>query len=171
MRWNIPREGLITWNIDGARKGNPGRSAYGFFLNRGGNLIYAEVQNIGMSTSIQVELMAMWSDLHYCLRHDFQHVNLETDSLVPLNMIFRNWRIPWDLVERLEDIQEMFKQMHVRIHHIFREANKMEDFIANTTSEKEEKQKFHNFIQLPSMGRWILNIASIRSLRSGSKQG
>ncbi|KAK6780293.1 hypothetical protein RDI58_022477 [Solanum bulbocastanum] len=110
-----------------------------------------------MSTSIQAELMAMWSALHYYLRHDFHYVNLETDSLVLKNMIIRNWRIPWDLVERPEDIQEMLKQMHVQIHHIFREANQLADFIANTAIDKEEKQQFHNFIQLPSMGRRILN--------------
>lgn len=41
---------------------------------------------------------------------------------------------------------------------IFREENQLADFIPNTTTDKEEKHQFHNFIQLPSMGRQILNI-------------
>ncbi|KAH0723664.1 hypothetical protein KY290_006335 [Solanum tuberosum] len=76
---------------------------------------------------------------------------LETDSLVLKHMITKNWRIPWELVEKMEDILHMVTQINVHVHYIFKEANPLADYVANSAISKEEKQ-------LPSMGRKILNI-------------
>ncbi|KAK4706220.1 hypothetical protein R3W88_034222 [Solanum pinnatisectum] len=43
VNWELPREGEINCNMDGACKGNPGVGAYGFCLrNNTGDIIYAE---------------------------------------------------------------------------------------------------------------------------------
>jgi len=72
--------------------------------------------------------------------------------------LVRNWRIPWVLVERIKDIQEIMPHMVVTIKHIFREANQLADYITNVAINKVGKQHFQNFNQLTSMGRRILNI-------------
>uniref|UniRef100_M1AL57 RNase H family protein n=1 Tax=Solanum tuberosum TaxID=4113 RepID=M1AL57_SOLTU len=159
VSWRPPEEGWITCNTDGASKGNPGQSAYGFCIrNIEGDLIHAEAESIGLATNMEAEVHAIWKGLQFCLRQVFVQVRLETDSLVLKNMIIRNWRIPWELVEKMEEIQEMIHQMNVQVKHIFREANMLADCIANTAVYTVEKQEFHNFNQLTSMGRRILNI-------------
>ncbi|KAK4735964.1 hypothetical protein R3W88_010225 [Solanum pinnatisectum] len=64
----MPREGWVTCNTDGASKGNPSQSAYGFCIrNRGGDLIYAEAQSIGEATNMEAEVRAVWEALKYCI--------------------------------------------------------------------------------------------------------
>ncbi|KAH0715454.1 hypothetical protein KY284_008359 [Solanum tuberosum] len=56
--WKPPSEGWITCNTDGASKGNPGKSAYGYCIRDGnGDLIYAEAHNIGEATNMEVEIL------------------------------------------------------------------------------------------------------------------
>ncbi|WMV45805.1 hypothetical protein MTR67_039190 [Solanum verrucosum] len=73
-------------------------------------------------------------------------------------MITRNWRIPWELVEIMEDIHNMLGKITVNVRHIFREANQLAACIANSVGNTEYKQIFLNFQQLPSKGRKLLNI-------------
>ncbi|KAH0679660.1 hypothetical protein KY284_020745 [Solanum tuberosum] len=158
-RWKMPMEGWITCNTDGASKGNPGQSAYGFCLrNRSGDLLYAEAQSIGEATNMEAEVRAMWEALTFCIRQRYNFIQLETDSLAVKNMIVKNWRIPWSISERMDDIHVMVEQINMQVQHIFRETNQLADYVANTAINTEAKQVFLNFNQLPSKGRKLLNI-------------
>ncbi|KAH0712341.1 hypothetical protein KY285_007894 [Solanum tuberosum] len=159
VKWLQPKEGWITCNTYGASKGNPGQCAYGFCLrDSSGDLIYAEAQSLGIATNMEAEAKAVLEALKYCIRKKLNQVQLETDSLVLKNMISRNWRIPWELVEIMEDIHNMLGKITVNVRHIFREANQLADCIANSAVNTEDKQIFLNFQQLPSKGRKLLNI-------------
>ncbi|WMV24639.1 hypothetical protein MTR67_018024 [Solanum verrucosum] len=163
-RRNAPRDGWITCNTDGASKGNPGQSTYGFCLRDSkGDLIYAEAQNLGITTNMEAEAKALWEALQYCIRSQLNNIQLETDSLVLKNMIYRNWRIPWELAEIMDDIHDMLGKITVNVQHIFREkATQLADFIANSAINTEGKQIFLNFQQLPSRGRKLLNIDKLQ---------
>lgn len=102
--------------------------------------------------------MAIWKALKYCLLNSIYSISLETDSKGLRNMILRIWRIPWELVERIEDIQNMMEQMNVQIIHIFREANLLADYITNLAINIAEKVQLQHFSQLPSMGRRLINM-------------
>ncbi|KAK4736468.1 hypothetical protein R3W88_000165 [Solanum pinnatisectum] len=56
---------------------------------------------------MEAEAKAILEALKYCIRKKLNQVQLETDSLVLKNIINRNWRIPWELVEIMEDIHNM----------------------------------------------------------------
>ncbi|KAK4722151.1 hypothetical protein R3W88_012384 [Solanum pinnatisectum] len=58
----------------------------------------------------------------------------------------------------MDDIHAIVEQINVQVQHIFREANQLADYVANTAINKEAKQVFFNFNQLPSRGRKLLNI-------------
>ncbi|KAH0669446.1 hypothetical protein KY289_023939 [Solanum tuberosum] len=59
-RRNARRHGWVKCNTDGARKGNSGESFYGFCVrDRNGNLLYAEAQNIRITTNMEAELRAL----------------------------------------------------------------------------------------------------------------
>ncbi|KAH0693326.1 hypothetical protein KY290_021507 [Solanum tuberosum] len=168
VNWKLPEEGWIKCNTDGASKGNPGQSAYEFCMrNNNGDLVYAEGEDIGVATNMEAEAIALWKALQFCLGNGFQKVILETDSLSLKNMLIRNWRIPWEIAERVEDSQEIMKPINVQIRHTFREANQLADYIANIAIGTTEKQQFQEYNQLPSWGRSIVNIdkQQIPSLR------
>ncbi|KAH0661632.1 hypothetical protein KY284_026563 [Solanum tuberosum] len=60
VRWMKPQEGWVTCNTDGASKGNPGKSAYGYCIrDKDGDLIYAEAHNIGVATNMEAEVTAV----------------------------------------------------------------------------------------------------------------
>lgn len=136
----MPKEGWITCNTDGASKGNPGQGAYGFCIrNSADDLPYAEAKNIGEATNMKAEVRAVWEALSYCIRQNLTYVQLKTDSLVLKNMLVRNWIIPWNIVEKMEEIHQMIIQISGQIQHIFGESNQLTYYVANKTINKEEK--------------------------------
>uniref|UniRef100_A0A0V0GPZ5 Putative ovule protein n=1 Tax=Solanum chacoense TaxID=4108 RepID=A0A0V0GPZ5_SOLCH len=58
----------------------------------------------------------------------------------------------------MEDIHDIAKKLNVNVQHISRETNQLADYIATTAINKEEKQQYNSFSQLPSLGKRILNI-------------
>lgn len=56
VRWILPQQGWAKVNTNGANKGNPGRSSYGFCVRDfQGDFIYAEADYIWNSTNKIVE--------------------------------------------------------------------------------------------------------------------
>ncbi|KAH0665054.1 hypothetical protein KY285_026260 [Solanum tuberosum] len=151
-------EGIVECNTDGASSGNPGESTYSFCVrNKEGDLIYAEAQNIGQSTSMEAEIKAIHRAIKFCKNNNFTSVVIETDSLSTSKMIRREWRVPWNHIEEIENIQELAKDMNVSINHVFREANQLADKIANEAYKQQGKMEWHNFHQLPVECKKILN--------------
>ncbi|KAH0746243.1 hypothetical protein KY285_007900 [Solanum tuberosum] len=168
VRWTRPKEGWVKCNTDGASRGNPGMSSYGFCLrDSSGDLLYAEAKRIGFATNMVAEITAIWKAMRYCKEQGYANIFLETDSLSLKNMIRGEWKIPWEIIERVEEIHEMMEISNTQIRHIYREANQLADFITNTAIDQEGKLQYHGFYQLPSKARGILNmdkqqIAAIR---------
>ncbi|WMV30300.1 hypothetical protein MTR67_023685 [Solanum verrucosum] len=73
-------------------------------------------------------------------------------------MIRQNWRIPWALAERIEEIQRIMNSLSIQMDHVFREANQLANFIINETINQEGKLQYLSFSQLPSKARRILNM-------------
>lgn len=82
---------------------------------------------------------------------------LKTDSLVMLNMINNNWKIPWDLLEIVEKIQRHIQDQQITVQHIYREWNQFADYIANITANEETNLTYEHFTQVPREGRQIIN--------------
>jgi len=101
--WKPPDTHRLKCNTDGASKGNPGLSSYGFCLrNSHGNLIYARAAGVGTTTNTEAEAVAIHEALEYCWENRLREVIIETDSLCLMKMIRGLWKIPWDLAERGE---------------------------------------------------------------------
>ncbi|XP_060181348.1 uncharacterized protein LOC132610954 [Lycium barbarum] len=84
-------------------------------------------------------------------------VQLETDSLVLQNILQDSWITPWELRNQIEEIKQDMRTVQVQSNHIFREGNKLPDFLANQTLDHAEI-KVHEFKLMPSEGRIILNM-------------
>lgn len=72
-------------------------------------------------------------------------------------MLKGEWKIPWENHHIIEEIRELKGDIGTAIQHTFREENQLADNITNIALEREEKQQFKSFSELPVMARKILN--------------
>uniref|UniRef100_M1DVG4 Non-LTR retroelement reverse transcriptase n=1 Tax=Solanum tuberosum TaxID=4113 RepID=M1DVG4_SOLTU len=106
VTWSPPEEGKLKCNINGACRGNPGMGSCGFCLrNHTGDLVFAKAKGIWMTTNMEAEALAIYEALSYFHGNGFRQVIIETDSLCLKRMILKQWRVPWEMVERIEKIR------------------------------------------------------------------
>ncbi|WMV47500.1 hypothetical protein MTR67_040885 [Solanum verrucosum] len=86
-------------------------------------------------------------------------------------MILKQWKVPWEIVERVEDIRKRLHQLDAKIIHIFREGNTVADSLANEVIETQDTKEYHIFQELPGNIRRLLNMdkAQVPNLRIRNK--
>ncbi|XP_070039415.1 uncharacterized protein [Nicotiana tomentosiformis] len=103
--WELPMDGWIKINTDGASRGNPGRSSIGFCVrNELRDIVYAVGKDIDKTTSTQVETIAILETLKYCLHQGMVQIWLETYSMLLKNVIQGIWKPPWIIENEVEEI-------------------------------------------------------------------
>ncbi|XP_059295500.1 uncharacterized protein LOC132048832 [Lycium ferocissimum] len=127
--WQAPAEGHIKINTDGASRGNPRPSSYGFCCrNHNGDIIYAQAAQIADTTNMLKRI-------------------LEGSSSTL-----------WHLITIIEDIQMFIQLCSVYMQHIYREGNKIADYLANMALDTGSKLEINGFQDLPSTGRTLINM-------------
>lgn len=71
-------------------------------------------------TNMQAEVITILEAVKFWETEKHATKTLETRSLVMLNIIKRNWRIPWEVIEIVEEIQRHIQQQVIDIQHIYR---------------------------------------------------
>ncbi|WMV13503.1 hypothetical protein MTR67_006888 [Solanum verrucosum] len=159
VKWSVLRRYGLSVTRMGQPEGIPGESSYGFCIrDNKGDLVYAEAQNIGITTNMEEETTTVWKALQHCKRQGITHIILETDSLSLKNMIRRDWKVPWTLIERIEKIQDNMNILNTQVVHIYREGNQLVDYNTNIAINHEDKQQYASFYDLPIKARKILNM-------------
>ncbi|KAK6802983.1 hypothetical protein RDI58_000767 [Solanum bulbocastanum] len=69
---------------------------------------------------MEPECLEMLDALITCKERKLQDVLIETDSLSPKNFIQREWKVPWELVERIEEIRDIMLLIGTTITHTYR---------------------------------------------------
>ncbi|XP_070046794.1 uncharacterized protein [Nicotiana tomentosiformis] len=88
VTWKIPHVGWYKCNIDGASRGNPGPSSFGFCIRDSvGDFVYARTQIIEETINIVAEARAIVEGLAYCVEKELHPLIIETDSLVMKKII------------------------------------------------------------------------------------
>lgn len=153
----FPRSNGFKCNTDGACRGDPGISSYSFYLRDcHGDLVYAEAQEIGITTVMEAESSTIIWCLRYCSNRNIQNVIVETNSLSLLKIIRGIWQIPWHIMEHIEEIRTHMASIHAEIKHIFREANNLADSLANHAFDRMEDYNIIHFkISYYSLGRLL----------------
>lgn len=72
---------------------------------------------------MKAEARAIKEALHSCVKKGLLKIQVQTDSHTITKMLTGEWKIPWELIELIEQIQAIMKTLIVEITHIFRKAN------------------------------------------------
>lgn len=59
---------------------------------------------IGIKTNIEVEAVVILKPLTYCGEKGLTKIQIQTDSLAIRNMLYKEWKMLWELVEIVESI-------------------------------------------------------------------
>ncbi|XP_059285201.1 uncharacterized protein LOC132038566 [Lycium ferocissimum] len=108
VNWNFPPIGWIMCNTDGASRGNPGRSSYGFCLrNSAGDLLYAQAEEIGITTNTDVEVMAILEAMKYCRCKGLNNIIMQIDSEMIYKILEEGWKPSWGITIWIEEIKQL----------------------------------------------------------------
>jgi len=130
--WQPPVLNWIKCNIDGACKGNPEPSSCGgIFRNATAEFVGAFACNLGISNSLIVELNGAMMAIEIASQKGWQHLWLETDSMLVI-AAFKSFKIvPWHLRNRWQNCLHLCSYMSFFVIHIYREGNHCTDKLAN----------------------------------------
>lgn len=168
--WRLPRLGSYKCNSDGAVKGVGGPSAGAYCIrNDEGQFIYAESFDLGVTSVLMSEAVALRRGLEYCIQHQYLPVLLETDSLMLQKVLNGIWEIPWSILMEAKRINGLRINVDARVEHILREGNTLADYLANQffLFAGTTDIIYSCFQDLPAKGKAILHLdeAQIPNLR------
>jgi len=130
--WQPPVFNWIKCNIDGASVGNLGPSVFGgIFQDRNAEFLGAFSYNLGITNSLVAELNGAMYAIELAHQKGWNHIWLETDSML-VTLAFRSKNIvPWHLRNRWENCTHLTTSMSLMVTHIYRERNHYADLLAS----------------------------------------
>ncbi len=126
---------VITINVDGASRGNPGPSATGVIAwDSKGNEIFSYGRYLGSKfTNNVAEYSALLDALQTCARHGYTHLNVFSDSQLMVRQINGRYKVKNPAIRVLFDKARsaIVKLESFSIHHVPRCDNIDADRLAN----------------------------------------
>ena len=118
-------------NFDGSCRGSA--AAGGFILRDWrGQPLQIGASNYGIATIMVAEARAMHDAILHCIRSGYRQILVEGDNRTVIHAILGSSGVPWRIAYLIQDIL-MWQQagVHLTFKHIYREANRAADWIAN----------------------------------------
>lgn len=136
------KEPLLLFS-DGGSRGNPGPAACSFVAEKNGKIIFSQSKYLGIQTNNVAEyygvLLALKWLIKYCDINKIDQVIFYLDSLLianQLNGIYKikneNLKIYYFNIKKLEE--KIISKIIYK--HVYREKNKMADFLVNKCLDK-----------------------------------
>jgi ribonuclease HI len=128
-------ENDYIWSLhfDGASRGNPGPSSYGFVLQSTTNATIEDNQAIGETTNNCAEYEALIAGLERALDQGITRLNVYGDSQLIIKQVRGDWAVnDHKMQERHSTVKDLLKDFErVDFSHKPREANERADELAN----------------------------------------
>jgi ribonuclease HI len=129
---------LLTINIDGASRGNPGLSGIGVVISRDGEKIVEYNEFIGNSTNNLAEYMALKKALKMASIMNDEEITILSDSELVVKQRTHNYKVRSKrlktIFREISNLEKSFKW--VRYRHIPREENRAADLLANKSIDE-----------------------------------
>jgi ribonuclease HI len=126
-------KGPVEIYIDGASRGNPGRSGIGILIRDIDGIIREIKRGIGIATNNQAEYEALITALKSAKELKKNHLKIYTDSSLLANQINGIWHVRDSKIAALwKCAKELIADFEVvEIEHISRDLNREADRLAN----------------------------------------
>jgi ribonuclease HI len=129
---------LLTINIDGASRGNPGLSGIGVVLSRDGEKLAEYNEFIGNSTNNLAEYVALKKALKMASIMNDDEITILSDSELVVKQRTDNYKVRSKRLKtvsrEISNLEKSFKW--VRYRHIPREENRAADLLANKSIDE-----------------------------------
>ena len=125
---------MITANVDGGARGNPGPAGYGAVLKDDAGEVLAELYDgIGINTNNVAEYRGLIAALEWALEHGHTRLHVRSDSLLIVQQMLGAYRVKHEGLIPLYQRARMLaaKIGNVTFEHVRREYNKEADRLSN----------------------------------------
>lgn len=129
----------LVINTDGASRGNPGPSSYGFIIKaRGGAVLHEEGERIGVTTNNVAEYTAVLKAFEYIVKRYFRKaphkIEVVADSRLIVEQLAGRFKIK---SAHLIPIFQKIKAMEFDLGHVsYRSVPRAENFIADRLANR-----------------------------------
>ena len=138
-----PKRGLVTANIDGGARGNPGPAAYGVVLrDASGATVFETGKYVGRATNNVAEYYGLVAALDAALERGIARLRVESDSELLVRQMEGRYRVKSaDLKPLHERALKMARGFeHFEIVHVPRERNREADRLVNAALDGGETE-------------------------------
>jgi probable phosphoglycerate mutase len=125
---------VITANVDGGARGNPGPAGYGAIIKDAGGQVLAELYaGIGLNTNNVAEYQGLIAALEWALAHGHRRLHVKSDSLLIVQQMLGKYRVKHEgLIPLNQKARRLADAIgHVTFEHVRRELNKEADHLSN----------------------------------------
>jgi ribonuclease HI len=125
---------LITANVDGGARGNPGLAGYGAIIVDAAGQVLAELyEGIGISTNNIAEYRGLLAALQWALDHGHTELHVRSDSLLVVQQMLGNYKVKHEgLIPLYRQARHLVARIgRVTFEHVPRERNKDADRLSN----------------------------------------
>jgi ribonuclease HI len=124
---------VLTINIDGASRGNPGLSGIGVVISKDGQKIVEQREFIGNTTNNVAEYLALKKALKIASTLNDNDITILSDSELIVNQRNRSYKVRSKqlkiIFREVNNLEKYFKSVSYR--HVPREDNRAADLLAN----------------------------------------
>ncbi len=125
---------MITANVDGGARGNPGSAGYGAIIKDADGQVLAELYaGIGVNTNNVAEYQGLIAALEWALAHGHRRLHVKSDSLLIVQQMLGKYRVKHEgLIPLNQKARRLADAIgHVTFEHVRRELNKEADHLSN----------------------------------------
>ena len=124
---------MLTINIDGASRGNPGLSGIGVVISKDGQKIVEHREFVGSTTNNLAEYLALKKALKIASTLNDNDITVLSDSELIVNQRNRSYKVRSKqlkiIFREVNNLEKYFKSVSYR--HVPREDNRAADLLAN----------------------------------------
>jgi ribonuclease HI len=125
---------MITANVDGGARGNPGSAGYGAVIKDADGQVLAELyEGIGVSTNNVAEYRGLIAALEWARAHGHTRLHIKSDSQLIVQQMLGHYRVKHEgLLPLYLKARRLAAEIgEVSFEHVRREQNKDADRLSN----------------------------------------
>ncbi|KAL0378377.1 UNVERIFIED_CONTAM: hypothetical protein Sradi_3143200 [Sesamum radiatum] len=144
VRWTTPPPTWFKLNSNGSSLGNLGPAgAASIIRDAEGQMRLAYQDAFGTTTSVIVELIAVWRGLELALAHELAPIVVEVDTTTVIQLLQSRVSGKWEVQHLIMSIVQIQQVLGSDVRHIFIEANGADDHLAKEAASLQLTRVLH----------------------------